>query len=144
MKNLRKKKNNSSVSGESSLQLSIRCSPEEAAVLDSAYRLYASRVGKPESKSRFLKSLMLSALNLDEPDENIESESYVISKEKVVLVKELSDELNLLINNLDDEKETMVSLSKVVRHLKLLTGYRHLPESEMVSTPVDLLNHISS
>lgn len=143
MKTRRTSKTSSSVKTESSRQLTIRCSPEEAAVLDSAYKLYASRTPGAHSRSQFFKSLMLASLNLDEPGPS-EDESYLITEEKVKTVQALSDELNILINNLEDEKQTMVSLSTVVRHLKNLTGYKYLPESELVSSPVDLLNAMRS
>lgn len=143
MKTRRTSKASSSVNTESSQQLTIRCTPEEAAVLDSAYKLYVSRTPNAGSKSKYLKSLMLSSLNLDEPEQTDEKE-YLISDEKVKLVQALSDELNILINNLEDQNQTMVSLSSVVRYLKSLTGYKYLPESELVSSPIELLNSMRS
>lgn len=144
MKTRPRKKARLSSKNKSSRQLTIRCSPEEADVLDSAYKLYASRCTNPDSKSGYLKYLMLTALNLEEPEDSDSSESLMIEPDKVRAVKELSDELNIMINCLHDEKETMVSLSKVVRHLKALTGYKHLPESELVSSPVEILNPMIS
>ena len=117
---------------DSGNQISIRLKPEEKQMLESAYNLYASRTSRPLTKSGFYRNLLLEALNMGEGDDDKEDH---ISTDKIELVKDLSTELNILINNLDDDQHVMSGLIRVVQMLKSLTGYKKLPEGDLVSTP---------
>jgi len=127
------KKRKKVIKADSSHQISLRVKPEEKQMLESAYALYVSRVPNPMSKSGYYRNLLLESLNMNE--ESTDPTELYVSTDKIKTVKDLSNELNILINNLDDDNQTMSSLIRVVGHLKFLTGYKRLPDGELISTP---------
>lgn len=138
---LRAKPGSESKAESSILKLTVRCNSTEAAVLDSAYKLYCSRSPRPISKSWYLKNLMLASLNLEE-DNDSGSELYV-DRDRVDIINNLSEELNTLIKSLDDDRQCLSSLVRVTQCLKTLTGYKSLPEAEIHSSPTTVLNPVT-